>query len=158
MAANSNISSIGRFSSQMLTYLGVQRTVKSTGGDIVNTYKYSSGNTVFPDPGNVTQSDLGGGVSGSYNASTYDSTLCYFLSRGVGPLYANTMAGLAIDMAAALGISVPSLLEQVNTNGQLLFTEDAYRMFNVFRDPGNQVGIVTTTNNKFSLQAREIRA
>ena len=157
--ANSNISSIGRFSSQMLTYLGVQRTVTSSnGGDTVNTYKYSSGTTVFPDPGNVSQSDLGGGVSGSYNASTYDSTRCYFLSRGVGLLYADTMTGLAIDMAAALGISVPSLLEQVNTNGQLLFTNDAYRMFNIFRDTGNQVGIVTTVDNNYSLQAREIRA
>ncbi len=156
--ANSNISSIGRFSSQMLTYLGVQRTVTSNGSDTVNTYKYSSGTTVFPDPGNISQSDLGGGVSGSYNASTYDSTRCYFLSRGVGLLYADTMTGLAIDMAAALGISVPSLLEQVNTNGQILFTEDAYRMFNVFRDTGNQVGIATTTDNAYSLQAREIKA
>lgn len=141
----------------MLTYLGVQRTVKSAGGDIVNTYKYSSGNTFFPDPGNISQSNLGGGVSGNYNASSYDSTKCYFLSRGVGLLYADTMTGLAIDMASALGISVPSLLEQVNTNGQLLFTEDAYRMFNVFRDTGNQVGIATTISNKYSLQAREIR-
>ena len=156
--ANSNISSIGRFSSQMLTYLGVQRTVTSNGIDFVNTYKYSNGTTVFPDPGNISQSDLGGGVSGSYNSSAYDSTKCYFLSRGVGPLYADTMAGLAIDMAAALGISVPSLLEQVNTNGQVLFTQDAYRMFNVFRDSGNQVGTATEVDNKFSLQAREIRS
>lgn len=156
--ANSNILSIGRFSSQMLTYLGTQRTVTSSGTGPVNTYKYSTGNTVFPDPGNVSQSAIGEGVVGSYNLSSYNSTKCYFLSRGVGPLYADTMTGLAIDMAITLGISTESLLEQVDSNGKILFTEDAYRAFNIFRDPGNQVGSATTASNKFSLQAREIRS
>jgi hypothetical protein len=68
------------------------------------------------------------------------------------------MTGLAIDMANALGITTGALLEQINTDGKVLFTADAYRVFNVFRDPGNQVGIATTTNNKYSLQAREIRS
>ena len=158
MVANSNIASIGRFSSQMLTYLGTQRTVKSSSGDVVNTFKYANGTTFFPDPGNASQSVLGDGVVGNYTSSTYDTTRCYFLSRGAGPLYADTMAGLAIDMATTLGISTQALLEQVDVNGTLSFTEDAYRAMNVFRDPGNQVGTVTTVSNKYSLQSREIRS
>lgn len=156
--ANSNIASIGRFSSQMLTYLGAQKTVKSVNGTPQNTFKWSSGPTYFPSPGSISQADLGGGVVGNYSAATYNSTVCYFLSRGTGPLYAQTMTALAIDMANTLGISTQNLLEQSETGGQLLFTDDAYRAFNMFRDPGNQVGIVTTVNNKYSLQAREIRA
>lgn len=156
--ANSNISSIGRFSSQMLTYLGTQRTVKSVTGAPANTYKYASGTTVFPTPGNISQSALGEGVIGNYSAATFDSTRCYFLSRGAGDLYADTMSALAIDMANTLGISTQSLLEQAETNGQLLFTADAYRALNIYRDSGNQVGIVTTISNRNSLQAREIRS
>lgn len=156
--ANSNIAAIGRFSSQMLTNLGTQKTVKIVNGVPTNTFKYASGNTVFPSAGSVLQSDLGGGVVGNYSGNSYDSTKCYFLSRGVGPLYADTMTGLAIDMAAQLGISTQALLESVNSSGQLLFSENAYRAFNNLRDPGNQVGIVTTASNQYSLQARQIRA
>lgn len=156
--ANANIATIGRFSSQMLTYLGTQRTVKSVGGTPQNTFKWSQGPTTFPTPGSVSQADLGGGVVGNYSSATYNATVCYFLSRGTGPLYAQTMTGLAIDMATMLGVSTQSLLEQSEVNGQLLFTPDAYRSFNLLRDPGNQVGVVTTVNNRFSLRAREIRS
>lgn len=156
--ANANIATIGRFSSQMLTYLGTQKTVKSVGGTPQNTFKWAQGPTTFPTPGSISQADLGGGVVGNYSAATYNSTVCYFLSRGTGPLYAQTMTGLAIDMATMLGISTQSLLEQSEVNGRLLFTPDAYRSFNLLRDPGNQVGIVTTVNNRFSLKAREIRS
>jgi len=155
--ANSNIASIGRFSSQMLTYLGTQKTVKTVSGTPTNTFKYASGTPVFPSAGSLLQSNLGLGVVGNYSPSTYDSTKCFFLSRGVGPLYADTMAGLAIDMAAQVGLSTQALLEQVNVDGKLNFEPNAYRALNNLRDPGNQVGIVTTTDNRFSLQAREIR-
>lgn len=158
MAANANISSIGRFSSQMLTYLGTQRTVKSVQGSVANTFKYASGPARFIDPGSLAQSALGEGVAGSYSPASYNYTRCYFLSRGVGPLYADTMTGLAIDMATMLGVSVQSLLEQVSADGKLLLTADAYRSLNVLRDPGNQVGVVTSVDNRFSLQAREIRS
>jgi len=141
----------------MLTYLGTQRTVKSTNGSISNTYKYASGPTVFPSPDSLSQSDLGGGVVGNYSSNVYNSTRCYFLSRGATVVYADAMTGLAIDMANILGISVQSLLEQSENNGQLAFTADAYRSFNMLRDPGNQVGIVTAVDNRYSLQAREIR-
>lgn len=156
--ANSNITAIGRFSSQMLTYLGTQRTVKSSNGTPVNTFKYSTGYNIFPEPGSVSQADLGGGVVGNYSSTVYNSTKCYFLSRGVGQLYADTMTGLAIDMATMLGISTESLLEQSNLSGQLLFTSDAYRSFNMLRDTGNQIGIVTTVDNRYSFQARQIRS
>lgn len=156
--SNPNIASIGRFSSQMLTYLGTQKTVKTVNGIPTNTFKYAQGPTTFASAGSVLQSDLGGGVVGNYAPSVYNSTKCFFLSRGVGQLYADTMTGLAIDMANMLGISPQALLEQAETNGQLLFTQDAYRAFNNLRDPGNQVGIVTTVDNRYSLQARQIRA
>jgi hypothetical protein len=156
--ANSNIASIGRFSSQMLTYLGTQKTVKYVNGNPTNTFKYTTGPTTFPSAGSLLQSGLGAGVVGNYSSNAYDSTKCYFLSRGVGTMYADTMAGLAIDMASQLGITPQSLLESVNLSGQLLFTENAYRAFNNLRDPGNQVGIVTTASNRYSLQARQIRS
>jgi hypothetical protein len=156
--ANSNIASIGRFSSQMLTNLGTQRTVKTVNGIPTNTFKYSNGTTVFPSAGNILQSDLGGGVIGNYKPSAFDSTKCYFLSRGAGKMYADAMAGLVIDMASQLGISPQKLLEQISAGGMIEFSADAYRAFNNLRDPGNQVGTVTSVNNRYSLQARAIRS
>ena len=156
--ANANIASIGRFSSQMLTYLGTQKTVKSVNSVPTNTFKYATGPTTFPSAGSISQADLGGGVVGNYAPNTYNSTKSYFLSRGVGALYADTMTGLAIDMASMLGISTAALLEQITPSGQLMFTSEAYRAFNLLRDPGNQIGTVTSVNNRYSLQAREIRA
>lgn len=156
--ANPNLATIGRFSSQMLTYLGTQKTVKIINGVPTNTFKFESGNTVFPSAGSVLQSDVGGGVVGNYSPNTYDSTKCFFLSRGVGSLYADTMTGLAIDMAAQMGISTQQLLEIADLTGQLQFSENAYRAFNNLRDPGNQVGIVTSASNRNSLQARQIRS
>lgn len=156
--ANSNIASIGRFSSQMLTYLGTQRTVKYVNGVPTNTFKYETGPTTFTNAGSYLQANLGGGVSGNFSPSAYDTTKCYFLSRGVGSVYADTMTGLAIDMASQLNISVQSLLEQAEFNGQLLFSDNAYRAFNNLRDPGNQVGSVTSVSNKLSIQSRQIRS
>lgn len=158
MANNSNIPSIGRFSSQMLTYLGTQRTVRSVTGNPTNTFKYSNGRTVFPSAGSVSQAALGEGVVGNFALSAFDSTKCFFLSRGASALYADTMAALAIDMASMLGISPQALLEQSNVTGSLFFTDNAYRSLNVLRDIGNQVGTVTTVSNRFSLQARQIRS
>lgn len=156
--ANSNIAAIGRFSSQMLTYLGTQKTVKTVNGVPTNTFKYGQGKTVFPSAGSLLQSQLGAGVVGNYSPSTFDSTKCYFLSRGAGQLYADTMAALAIDTAAQIGISPQALLESADANGRLYFSDNAYRAFNNLRDPGNQVGTVTTADNRYSLQARQIRS
>lgn len=142
----------------MLTYLGTQKTVKIVNGNPTNTFKYSNGPVTFPSAGSLLQSDLAGGVVGNYSPNVYDSTKCYFLSRGVGALYADTMTGLAIDMAAQLGISTQAMLEQAEISGKLYFTENAYRAFNNLRDPGNQVGVVTSVDNRLSLQARQIRS
>src|SRR6187551_1964418 len=103
----------------MLTYLGTQKTVKYVNGVPTNTFKYSTGPTVFTNAGSLQQSALGLGVVGNYSPNAFDSTKCFFLSRGVGPAYADTMAGLAIDMAAQLGISPQALLEQTDFKGQL---------------------------------------
>lgn len=156
--ANPNIATIGRFSSQMLTYLGTQRTVKTVTGSPANTFKYASGTTVFPSPGSLKQSDLGGGVSGAWAPAYFDSTKSFFLSRGATVVYAETMAAMTLDIAAALQVTPQSLLEKAEFVGQLTLDANAYRVFNQLRDPGNQVGTATSVNNRFSLQAREIRA
>jgi len=155
--SNSNIASIGRFSSQMLTTLGTQKTVQIVNGVPTNTFKYNTGSVTFPSAGSLLQADLGGGVVGNYSPASYDSTKSYFLSRGVGPLYADTMTGLAIDMSSQLGITPQALLEQSEFSSKLIFSENAYRAMNNLRDPGNQVGVVTSVDNKYSLQARQIR-
>ena len=155
--ANSNIASIGRFSSQMLTYFGTQKVVKSVNGTYENTFKYQQGPTTFLDPGSLLQSDLGGGVIGNYSPSSYDSTRSYFLSRGVGPAYAETMTALAMDMAAIMGVTPQAFLEASENLSKFELSGNGYRVFNELRDPGNQVGVVTTPSNKDSLQARQIR-
>jgi hypothetical protein len=156
--ANTNILSIGRFSSQMLTYLGTQRTVKNVFGGIGNTYKYETGTTVYPSPGSVSQAALGAGVVGSYSLSDYNSVLCYFLSRGATQVYAETMTALVIDMATIVGITPGELLVKSEIAGKTIFSSDAYSAFNLLRDTGNQVGRATSVDNKRSLQARQIRS
>src|SRR5271165_5881407 len=125
--SDQSLATLGRFSSQMLTYLGVQRTVKIVNGQPQNIFKYANGYVSYPSPGSVSQADLGGGVVGNYSADTYNSTTCYFLSRGVGSLYADTMAGLAIDMAAMTNTDPQAMLEELDFNGQLMFTDNSYR-------------------------------
>jgi hypothetical protein len=156
--ANSSAASLGRFSSQMLTYLGTQKTVKNIDGAYVNTFKYASGPTVFPDPGSLLQSNIGGGVVGSYNLSAYDSTKSYFLSRGMGSAYADTMTALALDIASTIGISPQALLEQSEISSKLMMLPNAYRVFNELRDPTHQIGTATDVSNKMSLQAKQIRS
>ncbi len=156
--ANSNIASIGRFSSQMLTYLGTQRTVKTVTGYPSNTFKYAFGTTVFPSPGSVQQSELAGGVSGAWAPNYYDSTKSFFMSRGATAVYADTMAALTLDIAGVLGVTPQSLLEKSEFVGQLKLDANAYRTFNELRDPSHQVATATSVNNRLSLQAREIRA
>lgn len=155
--SNSNITSNGRFSSQMLSALGMQKTVKYADGNPVNEFKYNTGFT-FPSPGSLLLSDIGGGVVGNYSPTVYDSVKCYFISRGASLVVADTMAGLAIDMAAQIGVSAQELLETADVNGKLSFSENAYRAMNNLRDSGNQVGVVTSVDNRNSLQARQIRA
>ena len=156
--ANPNIATIGRFSSFMLTYLGTQKTVKNLNGVPTNSFKYDQGYTTFPSAGSISQSDLGGGVVGNYSPAAFDSTKSYFLARGASALYADAMAGLTIDMASMTGSSPQAVLETVDAKGRLYFTENSYRAFNNLRDPGNQVGTVTSVNNRYSLQARQIRS
>jgi hypothetical protein len=157
MAAN-NVPSLGRFSSQMLTYLGTQRTVKNVTGTLVNTFKYSYGPTTFPSPGSISQAALGAGVVGSYSLEAYNSTKCYYLSRGASEVYADTMTGLTIDIATILGISPAELLVKSEVNGTTSLTQDAYKAFNLLRSNGNQVGTAASVNNKNSLQASQIRS
>jgi hypothetical protein len=156
--SSSSIATLGRFSSQMLTYLGTQRTVTMVNGVPTNTFTYATGPISFPSPGSISQSALGAGVVGNYSPAIFNSTTCYFLSRGVGPLYADTMAALAIDMASMIGMNPQAMLEQAEFNGELIFSENAYRAFNNLRDPGNQVGTVTAVDNRYSLQATQIRS
>jgi len=156
--ANPNISTVGRFSSFMLTYLGTQKTVKTVSGNSTNTFKYNTEPTVFPSSGSISQSYLGGGVVGSLKTSNYNSIKCFFLSRGASEVYADTMTSLTLDIATMTGVSPISLLEAAEDSGRLMLTDNAYSAFNNLRDPGNQVGKVTAVDNRYSLQARQIRA
>lgn len=156
--ADPNITTIGRFSSQMLTYLGVQRTVKSVDNNPTNTFKYATDYVTFPSAGSVSQADLGGGVQGSYSPDTYNSTRCFFLSRGASQVYADTITALVIDTATMLGVSPQSLLEEAERSGRFEFTDVAYRGLNVLRDPGNQIGIVNTPSNRNSILSRQVRS
>lgn len=156
--SNSSIASIGRFSSQILTYLGTQKTVKHINGSTVNTFKYATSPTNFIDPASLSQSRESTGVVGNYSLDSYDSTKCYFISRGSSALYADAMTALAIDMANSLGISTQTLLEQSDVSRRLLLSPNASRVLNSLRDSSHQVGYYSTTLNKNSLKAREIRA
>ena len=156
--SNPNAYTLGRFSSQMLTYLGTQRTVKIVTDVLANTYKYSTGSTVFPNPGSLSQATAGEGVVGSYAPNVYNATKCYFLSRGASDVYADTMTGLTIDIAAILGISPANLLVKYEVSGATSLTPDAYGAFNILRSASHQVGTATSVNNKYSLQARAIRS
>lgn len=156
--ADSNIASVGRFSSQMLTYLGTQRTIKDVTGTPVNTFKYLYGPTSFVDAGSLLQSELGGGVVSNFEPTSYDSTKSYFLSRSVGTMYADTMTALTMDIASTLGISPQTLLERSDTTSGLNLSPDAYLAFNQLRDPSHQIGNITTVTNSNSLQARAIRS
>lgn len=142
----------------MLTYLGTQRTVKTVSGGSNNTFKYGDGNNVFPSPGSYQQAALGAGVSGSYNLEWYNNVKSYFLGRGSSQKYADAMTGMAIDIATSLGITPQALLEQVDPTGKLLLSTNAYRSFNMLRDPSHQIGTVTSVDNRLSLKAREIRS
>lgn len=155
--ANNNIASLGRFSSQMLTYLGTQRTVKNVGGSYANTFKYAVGPVTFPEPGSFQQASLGTGVTGSFSPASYDSTKSYFLSRGTSSAYADSMTALTIDIANTMGISPQSLLEQSSKFGKLDMSDTAYQIFNELRDPSHQIGRTKAVANIKSLQAREIR-
>ena len=156
--ANQQLASTGRFSSQMLTYLGVQRTVQLVNGQPQNVFTYATGPVSYPSPGSVSQSDLGGGVVGNFTPDSYNSTVSYFLSRGVGPLYADTMTALAMDMAAMQSTDTITMLASSEANGLLAFTDNTYIAMNNLRDPGNQIGSITDINNADSLQANQIRS
>lgn len=156
--SNANLSSLGRFSSQMLTYLGVQRTVKNVAGSLENTYKYASAPVVFPSPGTVGQATGDRGVVGSFSPNIYNSTRCYFQSRGASSLYADAMTSLTVDISRSINTTPMAFLEKVNPGGKLELTTEAYRAFNVLRDSGNQIAVVRSVSNKNSLLSRQIRS
>ena len=154
----SNISSTGRFSSQMLTYLGAQRIVQNINGSPANVFSYATGPVSYINAGSFLQSTLGNGVVGSYSSTIYNYVRCYFLSRGVGNTYADTMAAITIDVASIMGVTPQNLLEQSESFSKLMFSPDAFRFFNELRDPSHQIGKATTPSNSKSLLSREIRA
>ena len=159
MTTNIYTARTGRFASQMLSAFGVQRTARTVQGTIANTFKYATGHNVYTDPtllANVILAD--GKVSGYCSPDEYDQIRCFFLSRGAGPVYADTMAFLTVDMARMLAVTTTSLLEQSEVAGKLDFSDEAYYEFNKLRDPGNQVTISNTVSNQRSMQARQIRA
>lgn len=157
--SNIGLSSTGRFSSQMLTYLGVQRTVRTVQGSVANTFKYATTTEVFANPtvlDNIVQAD--DLVVGYCSPESYDRSRCFFISRGASYAYADVMTMLSVDMAVMLGVSTTTLLEKSEVSGKLDFSDITYYEFNKLRDPGNQVTMTSTVDNRKSLQSRQIRA
>lgn len=155
--ADNNIPGLGRFSSQMLSYLGTQRTVSATPNGTYNTFKYNTGYTTFPSPGAIKMAYLGRGVVGSISGSMYDTIRCYYMSRGASTVYADTMTMLTKDIAASLGLSPLSLIEKAEREGKVLFTDDIMTAFNSLRDPSHQVSQCSNVNNRASFKSNEIR-
>lgn len=156
--ADNNIPGLGRFSSQMLSYLGVQRTVTQSATGTYNNFKYSSGDSVFPSPGSARMSNLGLGVIGNVSPDMLNRVKSYYLSRGASNVYADTMTMLTLDIATTLRITPIAFIELVEVDGKVLFTDDIMTSFNGLRDPSHQIAQSSDVNNRISFKAREIRA
>ena len=156
--ADNNIPGLGRFSSQMLSYLGVQRTVVQNANGTYNTFKYADGPTVFPSPGSAQMANLGGGVVGNTSPDMLNRVKSYYLSRGASTVYADTMTMLTLDIATVLRITPIALIERVEVEGKVLFTDNVLTAFNGLRDPSHQVAQSSDVNNRISFKSREIRA
>lgn len=155
--ADNNIPALGRFSSQMLSYLGTQRTVTQSVNGTYNSFKYSQGYTFYPSPGTEKLSKLGYGVVGNVSGNMLDRIKSYYISRGASQVYADTMALITTDIAFAMNITPVALIEKVERDGKVLFTDDMLTAFNLLRDPSHQVSITSTVNNRGSFKSQEIR-
>jgi hypothetical protein len=153
--SNTNVASTGRFSSQILTYLGTQKVVKNVTGQPENTFTYAMGPTTYIpvdsqyDPNNV---------AGSFSPDNYNFTRCYFLSRGASAAFADSLASIIMDISTARAITPQTLLDTENILGKLSLSNDSIALFNQLRDPSHQISTVTTAINADSLVAREIKA
>lgn len=127
----------GRFSSQLLTLFGAKDN--STIGllDISN------------------RSQLG--VVGSCPPDWYNSTICYFLSRGSSKIHAETMTGLVVDASTYLGITPSQLLENLNSPDKFSLSDVSMAAMNQLRNLGNQLSKAIPVDNRNSLRSREIR-
>jgi len=155
--ADNNIPGLGRFSSQMLSYLGTQRTASVTPSGVYNVFKYTTGDTTFTSPGSAKMGNLGAGVVGNVSGGTFDQIKCYYLSRGASQVYADTMTMLTVDIAATLGITPMVLIERAQHDGKVLFSDATMTAFNNLRDPSHQVANSTSINNRQSFKSNEIR-
>ena len=158
MSVNTATSTLGRFSAQMLTYLGTQRTVQNYNGAIANTFKYANGPIVYPSPDSILRGFDAPTDTGNYSPDTYNTITCFNLANGANNMYADTMAALTIDVAASMSISPVQLLFQSGTAGVLSLQSAGYASINQLRDPGNQIGNGAPISNSKSLIAGQIRA
>ena len=157
--SNASTVTTGRFASQMLRTFGTQRTVRTVQGIVANTFKYIAESGPYNGPSIAAGVFTAGTMVAGYCApDTYNQTRCYFIDRGAGFTYADTMTMLSVDMSRMLGVSTTALLEQSEVSGRLDFSDAAYYELNKLRDPGNQVAVSSTVNNRRSLQSRQIRA
>lgn len=155
--ADNNIPSLGRFSSQMLTYLGTQRYVSTGASGSYNTFKYNTKPSVYVDPDSKKLSRIGAGVPGQTTGNIFDRTKAYFKSRGASEVYADSMALLVIDTAQILGVTPLSLIERSERDRRFLLSNNAMTAFNTLRDPGHQVSSTSETQNRQSFKATQIR-
>ena len=156
--SNSSTMVTGRFASQMLGTFGQQRTIKTVQGVVANTFKYLSSTSIYSGPSPSVGTLTSNTEEGYCSPDVYNQTRCYYIDRGAGDMYADTMTMLSVDMGRMLGVSTLNLLEQSEVGGKLDFSDRAYYEMNKLRDSGNQLTVATTVNNRRSLQARQIRA
>jgi hypothetical protein len=103
-------------------------------------------------------SNLGIGVVGAVSGDVFDRVKSYYLSRGASQTYADTMTLLTVDISIVLGVTTISLIERVEREGKVLFTDSMLSAFNALRDPSHQIAQTTNVNNRISFKSNEIRA
>lgn len=156
--SNSSTTNTGRFSAQLLSSMGIQRTIRTVQGAVANTFKYATGDGTMQ--GILPMRSMASTTAtepGYCSPSVYNQTRCFYLDRGASSAYADTMTIVSLDMGRLLGISTANLLEQSEVSGKMDFSDVAYYVMNSLRSRGDQVAAVSITNNRRSKQARQIR-
>lgn len=155
----SEVLTVGRFSSQLLNYRGSEKKIRLIGDTLQNTFDNSSTGSdvaVGIDSASLATNTL---QKGSIKGIVYSALKAFFVSRGVGVTNANALALLTIDAAKISGVSPMSVIEDIlqKNSKKIQFKNDIIISHNLLREPGNQLGKTNTVNNKKSFQARLIK-
>lgn len=149
-----HVTSVGRFSSQMLSQRGASRDLKFVDGRMSNVFSNSKGGEYYPSVDAIVSGNHNV-FTGSVNSNVFSAVKAFFSGRGASETQANTMALLVIDVSKALGVSPVSLIEQTGV-GKIMFSEETYRIFNQLRPPTNQTGKMKNVDNRASMISNRV--